>query len=122
MHDTTINTIVLPAYIWTVGLIHVIYLAVFFGVFVKIPEQIQTLNIMVQIFICFMLMYRFNPFQKTQQINKFDLTIIFGSAFILFTNVILVELAQYPVIGIYIKKILPLVDSNHALHTTNKTN
>ena len=108
-------------YVLSIYIIHIIYIAVFLGIFVNIPHYIKDLNFIVQVLLCFMLMYRFNPFQKVKQINNFDLTIIFGSAFILFTNVILVELAQYPVIGIYIKKILPLVDSNHALHNTNKT-
>jgi hypothetical protein len=112
MKDSTISKYGSPIYIWSYAIVHFVYLLVFLGVFVTVPQQIKWLNTFIQIFICVILMYNFNPYRDVRKINSFDNMLIFGSAFILFTNVVLVQLTQLPVIGNYIKPIIPLVDSN----------
>jgi len=47
-------------------------------------------------------MIRFHPFREKYHLRDSDIMLIFGSAFILFTNLVLVELVQIPMIGKYI--------------------
>ena len=93
-------------YLFSIFIIDVIYIAVFLGIFVNIPYYIKELNFIVQVFLCFMLMYRFNPFRTNAQIQKYDVIFIFGAATFLFTNVILVEIIKIPLISTYINQTL----------------
>ena len=97
-----IHTIAIPIYIVSLFCIHIGYLAVFLGFFATIPSYIKYLNIGLQCFICFFLMIRFHPFREKYHLRDSDIMLIFGSAFILFTNLVLVELVQIPMIGKYI--------------------
>lgn len=97
-----IHTIAIPIYIVSLFLINITYLAVFLGFFATIPSYVKYLNVGVQCFICFFLMFRFHPFREKYNLRDSDIMIIFGSAFILFTNLVLVELVQFPGIGKYI--------------------
>jgi hypothetical protein len=47
-------------------------------------------------------MIRFHPFREKYNLRESDIMLIFGSAFILFTNLVLVELVKIPFIGKYI--------------------
>ena len=77
-------------YLVSMGLVHIIYLAVFFGIIVKIPDAINYLNIVIQVGLCLILMIRFNPFRSTVYVMQpGDTTFIFASSFLLFTNVVL---------------------------------
>lgn len=97
-----IHNIAIPIYIVSLFLINITYLAVFLGFFATTPSYVKYLNIGIQCFICFFLMVRFHPFREKYHLRDSDIMIIFGSAFILFTNLVLVELVQIPTIGIYI--------------------
>lgn len=90
--------ITIPLYIGSLFIIHLVYIAVFLGIFVTVPEYIRLLNIATQVFLCMILMFRFNPFQTNPKIHHGDNMFIFGAVFILFTNVVLIELAKIPVI------------------------
>lgn len=94
-----IHTIAIPIYIVSLLLINIVYLAVFLGFFATIPNYIKYLNIAVRSFICVFLMIRFHPFREKYHLKNYDIMLIFGSAFILFTNLVLVELVQIPMIG-----------------------
>ena len=50
-------------------------------------------------------MIRFHPFREKYNLRDSDIMLIFGSAFILFTNLVLVELVQIPTVGAYINYI-----------------
>ena len=97
-----VDHVAIYVYIISLFCIHLGYLAVFLGVFAKVPEFIAYLNIGIQIFLCFFLMIRFHPFRETYKLKPADTMFIFGSAFLLFTNLVLVELVQIPQVGIYI--------------------
>lgn len=99
-------------YSWSLFIIHLVYIAVFLGIFVAIPRYIRLLNIFIQVFLCFVLMFRFHPFQENHKLQTGDTMFIFGAAFILFTNVVLVELANVPIIGSKIKRIVSLLPSS----------
>ena len=102
---------VIPIYTGSLWIIHLVYIAVFLGVFVTIPEYIRLLNVFIQVFLCLILMIRFHPFQDNHKLQPGDSMFIFGAGFILFTNVVLVEFVNIPVIGIEIKKILSIIPS-----------
>lgn len=97
-----IHTIAIPIYIVSLFFIHIAYLAVFLGFFTTIPSYVKYLNVSLQCFICFFLMFRFHPFREKYHLRDSDIMLIFGSAFILFTNLVLVELVQIPTVGKYI--------------------
>ena len=97
-----IHTIAIPIYIVSLFLINITYLAVFLGFFATTPSYVKYLNIGLQCFVCFFLMVRFHPFREKYQLRDSDIMIIFGSVIILFTNLVLVELVQIPMIGKYI--------------------
>ena len=99
-------------YVFSLFIIHIVYIAVFLGIFVTIPEYIRILNIFVQVFLCLILMIRFHPFRENPTLQSGDSMFIFGAGFFLFTNVALVELSKLPVIGIQIKKVLSIIPLN----------
>jgi len=82
-------------YLFLLGIIHLSYFIAFFGIFVVNPEYIHVLNIFVQIFVVVFLLLRFHPFRNHYVVKKGDQTIIFGSAFLLGTNLISVEFAKW---------------------------
>jgi hypothetical protein len=96
-------------------IIHLVYIAVFLGIFVTIPEYIRLLNIFIQVFLCLILMIRFHPFRENHKLQPGDSMFIFGAAFILFTNVVLVELSNVPIIGGEVKNIVSILQQ-YSLH------
>jgi hypothetical protein len=97
-----IDNVAIPIYLISLLFIHIGYLAVFFGVFATIPTLVKYLNVAVQFFLCFFLMIRFHPFRETYKLKPADIMFIFGSAFLLFTNLVLVEIVQFPMVGFYV--------------------
>ena len=82
-------------YYGIVGLIHLAYLITFLGIAVIDSSYIHSLNVAIQVFIATFLIYRFNPWRKNLTITAADTTIAFGSAILLATNLIGVELARW---------------------------
>lgn len=101
-----IDNVAIPIYLISLLFIHIGYLAVFFGVFTTVPTLVNYLNVGVQFFLCFFLMIRFHPFRETYNLKPADIMFIFGSAFILFTNLVLVEIVQFPGVGVYVNQVL----------------
>jgi hypothetical protein len=83
--DHAIERIKKPVYIATVVAIHVLYLLIFMGLVYVKSEHIKLLNTLLQIFICLILIFRFNPFTK-HELREFDGQIIFGAALLLLFN------------------------------------
>lgn len=97
-----VDHVAIPIYVVSLVFIHIGYLAVFFGIFATIPTFIKYLNFGIQFFLCFFLMIRFHPFREKYNLKPADIMFIFGSAFLLFTNLVLVEMVQIPTIGNYV--------------------
>ena len=57
-------------------------------------KYVNYLNIVVQVFICIILMMRFHPLRK-HKLHKHDSQLIFGSAFFLLTNLGITQYAYY---------------------------
>lgn len=100
-----IDHVAIPVYITTLLFINISYLAVFLGIFATTPTLVKYMNIGIQCFLCFFLMIRFHPFREKYQLKKIDIMFIFGTGFILFTNLVLVELVQIPMVGDFINRI-----------------
>ena len=83
-----------PAYLGGMLSIHVLYFATFFGILYINQTYIRWLNIVIQCFVCVFLIVRFNPFRKDMKLKPLDNYIIFGSAIILATNLLAVEIAK----------------------------
>ena len=90
------------AYFYAIWFIHFTYLALFVGVVATVPKFIETLNVALQTILCLVLMYRFHPFRTDYKLREADASFIFGSASLLFTNVVLVGLTKTAYIGKYI--------------------
>ena len=86
----------IPIYLYIISFatINLVYIAVFFGFLVSIPRYIRYLNIFIQVFLCGVLMVRFHPYREKPRLHRGDSLFIFGVSFILFTNVVLVELSK----------------------------
>jgi len=110
--------VAIPIYLVSLFLIYIGYLAFFLGIFATIPTYVKYMNIGVQFFLCFFLMIRFHPFrEKYHPLKKVDTTFIFGTGFILFTNLVLVELVRFPIVGIYINDIFKYFGKNTNIPT-----
>jgi len=79
-------------YLIMVFVLQLLYFVVFFGIITIDQNYIRFLNIFMQSFIILFLLYRFHPYRETFIIKRVDLTIVFGSALLLGTNLISVEL------------------------------
>ena len=83
-----------PVYLGGIFSVHVLYFAAFFGILYVNPMYIRWLNLVIQCFVCVFLIVRFNPFRKDLKLKPLDNYIIFGSAIILATNLLAVEIAK----------------------------
>ena len=86
MPNNALDMIKKPIYVVTMGTIYLSYFLIYFGIFSINREYINFLNIFIQLFICFFLMLRFNPFIKNHVLRDFDGQIIFACAIFLLTN------------------------------------
>ena len=74
-----------PYYIYVIAFFHIAYVLLFIGLFEFNKEYLNVLDILIQTFICFFLIIRFNPFRK-HIFRPSDAKIIFGSATFLLLN------------------------------------
>ncbi len=75
-------------YFFSLIVIHVMYALVFLGVLTTIPHFVYVWNMIVQLFLCFFLMYRYHPFRASYNFRPIDARLIFGSAVLLLFNII----------------------------------
>jgi hypothetical protein len=107
-----IDTVTIPVYMVSLAILHIVYIAVFLGIFVAVPEYIRMLNIVIQTFLCLILMYRFHPFRENHKLHPGDNMFIFGVVFFVFTNIVLVELTKIPIVNIWVSSITPFLIQN----------
>ena len=92
-----INTIVKPidnfieyfsttVYYMLVGFIYLFYIVTAIGIAYINPDYVKYLNIIIQTFIAFILIVRFNPFRSKVNCNKNDRVFILASSFFLLLN------------------------------------
>lgn len=65
--------------------IHVVYVFVFLGIVFFNISYLNALNVFIQLFICFILIFRFHPYRK-HALKAYDARFIFASAVFLLTN------------------------------------
>jgi hypothetical protein len=88
--DTFLDGLV-PYYIYVIAFFHLAYVVVFIGLVELNEKYLNVLDILIQTFICFFLIIRFNPFRK-HVFRPSDAKIIFGSATFLLLNLGFVKL------------------------------
>lgn len=69
------------------------YIIVFLGLVNFNPAHITDLKLLMQVVICVILIYRFNPF-RTHELKKYDANIIFSSAIFLLVNTGIAEVFE----------------------------
>jgi flagellar biosynthesis protein FliQ len=90
-HSTVIK-VRTPLFLFSVVLVHILYLAVFFGVVLVNETYIRYLSTMIQTFVAIFLTIRFNPYLTSDyRITEFDKQVIFYSATFLLLNVVATE-------------------------------
>lgn len=80
-----------PLFIFSVLLVHILYLAVFLGVVYIDESYIRNLSTIIQAFVAIFLTIRFNPYNIDNRITDFDKQVIFYSATFLLLNVVATE-------------------------------
>ena len=85
--DTYLNRINKSAYLYVIVAFNVAYLLFLMGYSVVEKNVLDDVRYGIQMFLCVYLMIRFNPF-RTHAFEKGDARIIFGSAMLLFTNML----------------------------------
>jgi|LauGreDrversion4_2_1035121.scaffolds.fasta_scaffold01179_2 hypothetical protein len=90
--DRLLEQSYLPFY-GLVILAHVLYFITYIGVFYVDITYIHVLNVITQTFICLFLLIRFFPYRQ-HQLNKYDVSIVFGSALLLASNLIATEYSK----------------------------
>jgi len=58
------------------------------------PEFLDEINIVIKLFICIFLIYRFNPYFGTNNFDEFDKTIVFDSAFYLLSTTLIINFIE----------------------------
>lgn len=72
---------------------HLLYFITFMGIYYVNVKYLHTLDVLTQTFICLFLLIRFFPFRH-HQLNKYDTSIIFGSALLLASNLFVTEYSK----------------------------
>jgi hypothetical protein len=72
-------------------LIHIAYLATFFGIIYINDSYIRIFSTFIQFVVCMFLIIRFFPLKKSHEVTKLDVSIIFYCATFLLMNVVFIE-------------------------------
>lgn len=91
--DSGLDRVKLPIYYGIMGILYLSYALAFLGIWYVNKNYIHVLSTVVQTFVCAFLVYRFHPFRE-HVLRKYDANIIFGSAMILFINLVSVGLYE----------------------------
>jgi hypothetical protein len=89
--DNVIDNYAIHVFLILFLILHLINALVIFNITVLSSDVLHSLDTMAQMFICFVLFYRFNPWRNVK-VNENDKHVIFGAAVFLFSNL---AIAQY---------------------------
>lgn len=93
-------------------LVHISYLALFYGIISIDQKYIRNFSTLIQFVVCLVLIYRFFPYRTTYVLTPLDISIIFYCATFLLLNVVSTELYvvffQGTAVGNYINTLTPL--------------
>lgn len=92
-------------------LAHILYVITLLGIIYINPEYIHMLNVITQSFICIFLLVRFHPYRDHKIIHKYDISIIFGSATLLLSNLFATEISK-TFVGKYINQFSKNIQTN----------
>lgn len=84
--DSFVEYFSAPVYHLLILLLYITYIVAIVGVSYINTDYTRYLSIIIQLFIAFILMVRFNPLRKKMKCNNNDRTLVFASAFYLLFN------------------------------------
>ena len=84
--DSFVEYFSAPVYHLLILLLYITYIVAIIGVSYINTDYTRYLSIIIQLFIAFILMVRFNPLRKKLNCNNNDRTLVFASAFYLLFN------------------------------------
>jgi hypothetical protein len=92
--DRVVDAAKKPAYLLTVGITYIGYVFLFLGVSYISPGYIRAFGLVMQILICLMLIYKFNPLRGKIQLSDYDSQLIFLSSMFILINAGMIEVAD----------------------------
>lgn len=92
--DRVVDSAKKPAYLLTVGITYIGYIFLFLGVSYISPGYIRTFGLVMQVLICVMLIYKFNPLRGKIQLSDYDSQLIFLSSMFILVNAGMIEIAD----------------------------
>ena len=107
--DSFVEYFSAPVYHLLIILLYITYIVAIVGVSYINTDYTRYLSIIIQLFIAFILMVRFNPLRKKMKCNNNDRTLVFASAFYLLFND---EFTNYVIDYFKEKKILNFMKKN----------
>ena len=87
------------------------YIVLFMGVVNFNPAYITDLKLLMQVVVCVVLIYRFNPF-RTHELKKYDANIIFSSAIFLLVNTGIAEVFERYLVKLPLEEINSFIASD----------
>jgi len=82
-------------YTFAIIILYLTYFFIAIGMFPNNPEYVTYLTYFIRLYICIMLIIRFNPFRKLKY-TEFDKNLVFGAAlFMLSTLIVNVDILSY---------------------------
>ena len=107
--DSFVEYFSAPVYHLLIVLLYITYIIAIVGVSYINTDYTRYLSIIIQLFIAFILMVRFNPLRKNLKCNKNDRTLVFASAFYLlfndeFTNYVIDYFKEHEILNFMKKK------------------
>ena len=78
-------------YVYSIITLHILYVFALIGFLSFTSETLRVFNVLIQVFICLFLIFRFHPFRK-HELREYDGKIIFGSAAFLLFNLGVIEI------------------------------
>jgi hypothetical protein len=88
--DNIIDNYAIRVFVVLFFFLHLIHVLVIFNITVLSSGVLHSLDTIAQIFICFVLFYRFNPWRNVK-VNENDKHVIFGAALFLFSNLAITQ-------------------------------
>uniref|UniRef100_A0A6C0E522 Uncharacterized protein n=1 Tax=viral metagenome TaxID=1070528 RepID=A0A6C0E522_9ZZZZ len=76
--------------------IYFLYISLALGIYFVSPQYIYILHNIVKLYVCFFLLYRFNPWRR-RQCNHLDKRIAFTAGFFLLSTTIFETILQYTI-------------------------
>ena len=89
-----LNTTIKDIYTYLKYIFYILLIITIFTTNQYAPQYLDEINIIIKLFICLFLIYRFNPLFGTNNFDEFDKSVVFDSAFYLLSTTLLINFLE----------------------------